>query len=153
MKNKPSSDIRSVRRKPREEWPASFQVHWDFSPENIYLAVDGGAPEDYTSDKYSFGEADLAEIDEKLHGSSRRSASELWGVVDNKVAKAILHWSNGLAMTPPLLEVNMGCLVIVGGNNRMAVCRADFQQRLPFLYLRVQTNLFAAKLSSFRQIS
>ena len=64
MKNKPSSGIRSVRRKPREDWPASFHVLWDFSSENIYLAADGGTPEDYTSDEDSFGEADFAEIDE-----------------------------------------------------------------------------------------
>lgn len=152
MKKNPTRDIRSVRRKPREAWPASFQVRWDFSPENMYLAEDGAAPEDYTSDKYSFGEADLAEIDEKLHGISRRAASDLWGIADDKVARAILHWSSGLDMTPPLLAVNMGYLVIVGGNNRMAVCRADPQERLPFLYLTDHGDLLAAKLSSFRQM-
>lgn len=107
------------------------------------------SPDKFAYDEYLLGEADLADIDDALHGASRRAASELWTIAADKVAGAILHWSNGGLMTPPLLDVNMGCLVIVGGNNRIAVCRTDGQKRLPFLYLAEKAELFAAKLESF----
>lgn len=141
--------IRSVLNKPRGEWPDSFEVRWDFSPENFFLAEDGAKPEDYAEAEYMIGEADLEEIDSKLHGASRRDSTQLWAVASSKVAGAILHWSGGGLMTPPHLEIAMGHLVIVGGNNRMAVCRADGQVRLPFLYPISQTAMFAAKLTTF----
>lgn len=141
--------IKAVRKKPRDEWPRGFQIRWDFSPERYYLAEDGARAADYTQVAYQIGEADLEEIDAKLHGHSQRRDSELWGIDDRKVAEAIIHWSTGGLMTPPMLEVNMGYLVIAGGNNRMAVCRADGVQRLPFLYKREQEALLASKLDSF----
>lgn len=141
--------IRAVRKKPRAEWPREFQIRWDFSPERYYLAEDGARAADYTQVAYQIGEADLEEIDANLHGASRRSKSELWTFRPDKVAEAIVHWSTGGLMTPPMLEVSMGCLVIVGGNNRMAVCRADGVRRLPFLYKREQEALLASKLESF----
>lgn len=141
--------MRAVRKKPRNAWPREFQIRWDFSPEHFFLAADGARAADYTQREFQIGEADLVEIDANLHGHSRRSDSELWGVEDGKVAEAIAHWSTGGLMTPPMLEVSMGYLVIVGGNNRMAVCRADGVQRIPFLYKREQEALLASKLDSF----
>lgn len=142
--------VRAVRKKPRAEWPREFQIRWDYSPENFCLAVDGARePESYTLAHYQIGEADLEEIDAKLHGISRRGKAELWTIAAHKVARAIAHWSSGGLMTPPMLEVSKGCLVIVGGNNRMAVCRADGVQRLPFLYKREQEALLASRLDSF----
>ncbi len=149
MANDLGSIIRAVMKKPRHAWPRDFQIRWDFSPERFYLAEDGARAADYTQLKYQIGEADLEEIDAKLHGASRRSEAELWGIYDRKVAEAIAHWSTGGLMTPPMLAVNMGYLVIVGGNNRMAVCRAAGVQRLPFLYKREQKALLASKLDSF----
>lgn len=148
--SRPDTDaIRSVLNKPREEWPDCFEVRWDYSPQNFFLAGDGDEPEDYTEADYLIGEADLAEIDSKLHGHSFRANADLWAVATSKVAGAILHWSAGGLMTPPHLEIAMGHLVIAGGNNRMAVCRADGQLRLPFLYPVGQADLFAAKLTTF----
>lgn len=148
--SRPDTDaIRSVLNKPREEWPDSFEVRWDYSPENFFQGRDGAAPEDYTEARYLIGEADLEEIDSKLHGHSRRANAELWAVSASKVAGVILHWSAGGLMTPPHLQISMGHLVITGGNNRMAVCRADGQLRLPFLYPAGQAELFAAKLTTF----
>lgn len=144
-----ANQIRSARGKPRAEWPTAFQVRWDFSPDNYHLAEDGGHPGDYPHGEYLIGEADVSEIDNKLHGHSRRAKSELWGISDDKVAGAILHWSSGGLMTPPLLDVVTGLLVITGGHNRLAVCRADDQKRLPFLYPAVKAAQFAALLNSF----
>ncbi len=145
----PAHEISEVMGKPRAEWPTTFAVRWDYSPENLYLADDGADPEDYGLGEYQIGEADLAEIDQVLHIGSRRTAAELWTFAPHKVARAILHWSAGGVMTPPLLDVNMGCLVIIGGNNRIAVSRADGQQRLPFLYPAEKAALFADKLKTF----
>lgn len=149
MANDLGSIIRAVMKKPRHAWPRDFQIRWDFSPERFYLAKDGAHAADYTQLKYQIGEADLAEIDAKLQGHSRRSNAELWEYRPDKVAKAIAHWSTGGLMTPPMLEVRMGFLVVAGGNNRMAVCRADGVQRLPFLYKREQEALLASTLDSF----
>lgn len=131
-------------------WPTSFRVVWDFSPAKIYLAEDGACPDGYLFSEYQFGDADFAELDGALHGISRRAPSELWTVAPDKVARVILHWSSGGGMTPPLLDINMGCLVITGGNNRMAVCRADGLKRLPFVFHRDKADLFVTKLESFR---
>jgi len=138
--------------KQRHEWPKSFQVRWDFSPQSMHLADDGASPDGYPIEDYRFGEADLAEIDDKLHGVSRRSASELWSFSPHKVARVIEHWSNCGLITPPLLAISMGCLVIVGGNNRLAVCRADDQERIPFLYEASQVADFARMLTSFKEL-
>lgn len=139
--------INSIKGKPRAGWPETFEVKWDFSPENIYFSDDGADPNDYQLGEYLFGEANLAEIVELLHGHSRRES--LWGVSDDKVVRAIMHWSNGGLMTPPLLSVNLGCLVVTGGNNRIAICREDGQPRLPFLYLAADEDRFVKKLKSF----
>jgi len=147
-----ANEIRSVRGKPRADWPSEFQVRWDFSPENYHLAEDGVEPGVYPHGEYLIGDADLAEIDENLFGHSRRSKRETWGISkthDDKVAGAILHWSAGGLMTPPLLDVASGFLVITGGHNRIAVCRADEQKRLPILYPAEKAAQFAAKLKTF----
>jgi hypothetical protein len=136
----------------RHEWPGSFQVRWDFSVQNMHRSEDGVSSVGYPIQDYRYGEADLTEIDHKLHGVSRRSKSELWSIAPYKVAGVIEHWSKGGLITPPLLAINMGYLVIVGGNNRIAVCRADDQLRLPFLYEANQGADFARMLTSFKEL-
>lgn len=81
--------------RPREEWPASFRIMWDFSPANIYRAEDGASPDDYLLSEYRFGEANLIELDNLFHGHSQRDVSELWTIAPDKVAGVILHWSSG----------------------------------------------------------
>lgn len=145
---------RAIRGKPRAEWPATFSIAWDYSPLHFHRALDGESASEF-SDDYSdvmIGEADLAHIDGELHGSSRRAKNELWMTRQDKVARCILYWSNGHLITPPMLEVNMGKLVIVGGNNRMAVCRAADLTRLPFLFSAEHREALAAKLPSFSLI-
>lgn len=136
----------------RHEWPDSFQVRWDFSPQSMHLSEDGAPADGFPIANYRYGEADLVEIDDKLHGASRRSASELWSFSPHKVARVIEHWCKGNLITPPLLAVSMGYLVIVGGNNRLAVCRADDQKRIPFLYEASQVADFARMLTSFKEL-
>lgn len=146
-------EARAISGKPRAEWPASFRIVWDFSPANIYRAEDGASPDDYLPSEYRFGEADLIELDSSFHGHSRRDDSELWTIAAHKVKGVIIHWCNGGVMTPPLLDINLGCLVITGGNNRIAVCRADGLVRLPFIYPADKTELFAARLKSFQSLN
>lgn len=136
----------------RHEWPDSFQVRWDFSADSMHLSEDGVSSDGYPIEDYRYGEANLSEIDDKLHGVSRRSKSELWSFAPHKVAGVIEHWSKGGLITPPLLAINVGCLVIVGGNNRLAVCRADDQERIPFLYEASQVADFARMLTSFKEL-
>lgn len=144
------SPTKSLRGQSRADWPQSFRVAWDLAPANFHLAYDGMQPSEFKPSEYLLGEADLAEIDDKLHGASRRSSSELWTFAPEKVERVIQHWSNGGLITPPLLDVNMGCLVIAGGFNRMAVCRADGVIRIPFLHLRSKLDLFKAKLETYQ---
>ncbi|WP_219096144.1 hypothetical protein [Pseudomonas sp. UMAB-40] len=144
----------AIRGAPHDKWPATFSIAWDYSPQHFHRALDGESASDF-SDDYShvlIGEANLAEIDGELHGSSRRKKSELWLNSQDKVARCILYWCNGLLITPPMLAVNMGKLVIVGGNNRMAVCRAADLARLPFLFSAEHQVMLAAKLPSFTVI-
>lgn len=136
----------------RHEWPESFQVRWDFSPQRMHLAEDGVSFADFPIADYRYGEADLAEIDRTLHGASRRSPSELWTIAPHKVARVIEHWSKGGLITPPLLAISMGYLVIAGGNNRIAVCRADGQLRIPFLYEANSAEDFARMLTTFKNL-
>jgi hypothetical protein len=145
---------RAIRGKPREEWPDAFTIAWDYSPQHFHRALDGEGTSEFAEDygDVLIGVADLVEIDGELHGSSRRAKNELWMTSQDKVARCILYWSNGLRITPPMLAVNMGKLVIVGGNNRMAVCRADDLARLPFLFCAEHREALAAKLPSFSLI-
>jgi hypothetical protein len=141
----------AIRGKSREEWPATFSIAWDYSPQNFHRALDGESASEFRADYTDvlIGEADLAEIDGELHGISRRAKHELWMTRQANVARCILYWSNGHLITPPMLEVNMGKLVIVGGNHRMAVCRSAGLAKLPFLFSAEHREKLAAKLPSF----
>lgn len=135
----------------RDHWPRSFRITWDYSPHNFHRCLDGVSRSEFKRDypEIKVGSARLEEIDAVLHGASRRGKHELWGFADEKVTRCILHWSTGSAITPPMLAVNMGKLVIVGGNNRMAVCRSAEIERLPFLFDADHQPAIAAKLQTF----
>ena len=77
----------------------------------------------------------LADIDAALTPYWRRTPDEVWTVGSpDKAARAIVHWSEGGLMTPPLLvPTSDGRLAIAGGNHRLAVARTKAVARLPIL--------------------
>ena len=144
----------AMRGKPRAEWPAAFEITWDYTPQHFHHALDGVSASEFweDGDVVLIGEADLAEIDANLFGISKKSKSELWKTRPDKVARSILCWSHGHLITPPMLAISMGVLVINGGNHRMAVCRAADLTRLPFLFIAQHQEELAAMLPSFSVI-
>ncbi|MBA9067003.1 hypothetical protein FHR71_000733 [Methylobacterium sp. RAS18] len=129
---------RKLRRKPVAKWPP-FAPLWDHEPGNFHRSADGCSAAKFR-EAYSNGlmlaEVDLIELDAALIGNSRRTVQEVWGVgADDKVARAIRYWSEGGAMTPAMVQPHTtGEIIIVGGNNRLAVARAKGVSRVPVLF-------------------
>jgi len=118
-----------------EAWPA-FDIHWDLSPANFYRVFDGADPCSVTDNEHVLiPDVSLASIDAALTPHWHRTADEVWTIGSpDKAARAIVHWSEGGSMTPPLLvSTTDGRLAIAGGNHRLAVARAKGVIRLPIL--------------------
>lgn len=136
--NRKSKVERKLLRKPVAEWPP-FAPLWDYEPGNFHRSADGCSAAKFRG-AYSNGlilaEVDLIELDAALIENSRRTAQEVWGVgADDKVARAIRHWSEGGVMTPAMVQPQtIGEIIIVGGNNRLAVARAKGVGRVPVLF-------------------
>jgi hypothetical protein len=125
----------AVKGRPPETWPA-FDIHWDLSPANFYRVFDGADPGSVTDNEHVLIlDVPLANIDAALTPYWHRTADEVWTIGDpDKAARAIVHWSEGGLMTPPLLvSTSDGRLAIAGGNHRLAVARTKGVLRLPIL--------------------
>lgn len=127
-------------RKPVARWPA-FDPKWDCDEASFYLSLDGESPESFNY-LYPQGvcccDVDLSELDSRLCAMSRRSAAEIWGFADAKVAEAIRFWAEGGKMTPPMIVLVEGKkeLYVAGGNNRLSVARAKGVTRIKILVRR-----------------
>jgi hypothetical protein len=120
---------------PPDSWP-TFDVRWDIDPSNFYRVYDGaGTKSVHTDELLVIPNVPLAVVDAALTPYWHRTASELWTVGDpDKAARAIVHWSDGGLMTPPLLiPTSDGKLAISGGNHRLAVARAKGVGYVPIL--------------------
>lgn len=92
---------------------------------------------------------DFRELDSLFAPVSQRTVEATWSLESpDKVARAILYWVEGGAMTPPLIEPSGKHLIhfnpsgiidpgnhihICNGNHRIAVCRAKGETRIPVL--------------------
>lgn len=114
-------------------WPP-FALAWDTGPENFYRSFDGADPDYDVSDLTCFWYA-LAKLDAHLASYNARTAEEVWGVgSDLKSAKAIVFWSEGGRMSPPILAAREdGKIGLNGGNHRLAVARAKGATTVPVL--------------------
>ncbi|UPJ80530.1 hypothetical protein IVB16_00365 [Bradyrhizobium sp. 183] len=124
-----------IKGRPPEAWP-TFDVRWDLSPANFYRVFDGADPDSVEEDEcVVIPDVPMANIDAALTTYWHRTAAEVWSIGDpNKAARAIVHWSEGNLMTPPLLvPTSDGQLAITGGNHRLAVARTKGVIRLPIL--------------------
>jgi hypothetical protein len=120
---------------PLASWPA-FDVGWDLNPASFYRVYDGADPASVDENELMLiVDVPLADIDAALTPYWRRTPDEVWTVGSpDKAARAIVHWSEGGLMTPPLLvPTSDGRLAIAGGNHRLAVARTKAVARLPIL--------------------
>lgn len=143
------ADIAKIKGSPAATWPNTLRINWDLRPDHFYLVDDGAEPSDTDYSDLVVGWASLQEIDAMMTGLGRRTNDELWMFRPDKVAGAILHWSAGGFMTPPWLDIVEGELVMPGGVNRTAVCRALGIARIPFLYPTERFTEFEELLRSF----
>lgn len=129
---------RELRGKPSTQWP-QFDVAWDRDPGNFHKSRDGSSAEDFRArhpNGITLSDVPLSELDAALHVGSRRAAQEIWSIGDPaKAARAIRHWEDGQAMTPPLVdEASDGTIAIAGGYHRLAVARAKGDASVPILF-------------------
>ncbi|WOH66171.1 hypothetical protein [Bradyrhizobium sp. BWA-3-5] len=124
-----------IKGRPPEAWP-TFEIRWDLSPAHFYRVFDGADPDSVEENECAvIPDVPLANIDAVLTPWWHRTAAQVWSVGDpDKAARAIVHWSEGRLMTPPLLvPTSDGQLAIAGGSHRLAVARAKGVSRLPIL--------------------
>lgn len=146
-----------VIRKPVAEWP-EFEPVWDCDDASFHLSLDGTSPEAFAS-SYPDGvcccDVDLSDLDSQLCGGSLRSAAEVWGIADTKVAEAICFWTEGGKMTPPMILLitaeGKPQLYVKGGNNRLAIVRAKGVVRLKVLIRRNELAAVSNMLRSLRE--
>ncbi|MFF8799872.1 MULTISPECIES: hypothetical protein [unclassified Methylobacterium] len=143
---------RYLRGKAVKRWPA-FQVDWDPEPGNFYRSRDATSASDFRAQHpngVTLGDVPLSELDAALHVGSRRSAQEVWSIGERgKVARAIRHWEDGYAMTPPMLDqASDGTITIAGGHNRLAVARAKGETSVPILFDPARLAFMQGKLPS-----
>jgi hypothetical protein len=132
--------------KPVEDWP-EFQIQWDLSSSSFYWALDGARPSGLDKRDLTIRWCALRDLDAVLTDQSRRGPDELWSVGDAlKLARVLVHCSEGRALTPPWILPMDGAIGLVGGNHRLAVCRAKRVPKVPVLLERQHLNLIAAIL-------
>lgn len=120
---------------PIDQWP-NFQIVWDLTPENFHFSLNEKSIDDFNAlypEGVCLRYVILEELDEKTGDEVLRS-SDIWDVHDgDKLANAIGRWSEGEPITPPLVGINGRKLMVLGGNHRLAVCRARKLQSVPVL--------------------
>jgi hypothetical protein len=121
---------------------------WDFDPGNFHLAGDGLKVSEFNHAEHTVLFTTTSEICENLLGREWIEADPWLQTYRSKTAVIAFRWCHGLPVTPPLIAVHDGKLVVAGGNHRLRYanfCRAD---RIPFLVARDQTSRVKAMLRS-----
>lgn len=119
--------------KPVEEWP-EFEVKWDLEPTSFYWALDGAEPSALEGRDFVLRWCTLQTLDLVLTRQSWRSPDELWTLGDGlKLARVLVHCSEGRSLTPPWILPVSGKIGIVGGHHRIAMCRAKCLGTIPVI--------------------
>lgn len=118
---------------PIAKWP-TFNIAWDLSPASFGWALDGRSPTLPEGVSLTARTAGLAELDAVLNSYSKRTLDETWTIGDpNKLARVLVHCIEGRQLTPPWITIIDETIGIVGGNHRLAVCRAKALKEIPVL--------------------
>jgi hypothetical protein len=121
-----------LRELPIGQWPP-IDVRWDLSVDARHHALDGAKPTDlarwHSREDLVLLCVPLAELKAAFCFSARRTPEEIWEVgAPDKAARALLRWSEGKRMTPPLYGIWRGKegdeVKVEGGNHRVAVADA-----------------------------
>jgi len=119
-----------------ELWP-DFELLWDTSPEHYIHTVDGYNEESYKKhfpNGLQLGYVSFTELNNKLATHCVRTQDKIWELGSTqKLAKAILHWTEKKAMTPILIGFYKEDLIIGGGFHRHAVCIIKKPETIPIL--------------------
>jgi len=119
--------------RPVKEWP-EFEVKWDLEPTSFYWALDGEQPSALKGRNLAVRWCVLQNLDAMLTHQSQRSPDELWNLGDGlKLARVLVHCSEGRSLTPPWILPVAGKVGIVGGHHRLAMCRAKRLEQVPVL--------------------
>jgi len=123
---------------PIEQWP-SFEIKWDLSEKNRKLAFDNYDEliyKKYFPNGLIAGYVNFKEFNTKLAKHSQRTKDRIWETSGTlKLAKTILYYVEGHAMTPPFicLDKDSSSVMIGGGYHRIAVCLAKEIKFMPIL--------------------
>jgi hypothetical protein len=118
---------------PVKDWP-EFEIQWDLDPRSFYFALDGASPSSLDQRDLAVVSSTLAELDAVLSHQSWRGPDELWTLGDpHKLARVLVHCLEGRPLTPPWIIPVGNEIGLVGGNHRLAVCRAKGVKALPFI--------------------
>jgi hypothetical protein len=123
---------------PIEQWP-DFEIKWDLSHENRRFAFDGydeATYKKYYPNGLIAGIVNFKEFNLKLAKHSQRTKDEIWDTSSpTKLARTILYYIEGNAMTPPFIciDKDITSVMIGGGYHRVAVCLAKDAETIPIL--------------------
>jgi hypothetical protein len=119
--------------RPVKEWP-EFDIRWDLDPRSFYWALDGASPSNLDQRDLAIVSSTLVELDAVLSHHNWRGPDELWTLGDPlKLARILVHCSEGHPLTPPWIVPVGNEVGLVGGNHRLAVCRAKEVTVVPLL--------------------
>lgn len=123
--------------KPIVEWPA-FDMVWDYNYESLRYYADGLSQSEFDK-RYPNGlkkaYVKLDELDNHLFRNCKQTVAEFWDVgLKDKKAEVILHCLNDNKITPCKISPYDQTIIIVGGNHRLAVCKAKCLEVIPVLF-------------------
>lgn len=135
---------------PIDQWPP-IQIRLDLSVEARHHALDGEKASDFAS-RHSRGDWALLclpmdELKASFRSSACRAPEEIWEVRSlDKAARALVRWSEGRRMTPPIYAIwEDREITVAGGNHRVAVADAVGVRRVP-------AHVHQAALAVFRRL-
>jgi len=138
---------------PPSEWP-EFEIKWDLSTKNMKFALDHF--DDKTFQKHypeglTIGWITLDELMKKMASHSQRTKDQLWETSSvGKLAKTILYFVEGNAMTPPLITHKNGFLLVGGGFHRIGVSLGKDLAEIPILVIPSEKEEINAITSKIR---
>lgn len=138
---------------PIEEWP-KFDLFWDLNSGNYRFALDDFNEETFQKhfpDGLIVGWVDFDDLDKNIAQHCRRPTKEIWtaGAV-TKLSNAISYLVEGKKMTPLLVCLNEGSLIIGGGYHRFAICIAKKPKQIPILVIPFEKKILECKLRTLK---
>ncbi|CAG19913.1 conserved hypothetical protein [Photobacterium profundum SS9] len=130
---------------PVKDWP-NFEMSWDLTASAQHFSDDGISQDDFSlayKEPLLIAWVKMHELDNALYGHSIRKKEEIWSIgCKDKVAKVIAYCVENKQMTPAHIQPHksLNAITIIGGNHRLAVCRALELEIIPVLIERIYEN-------------